>query len=192
MLKGWLERFRDRNAATLTFDYFLERFEYHDKEVKKRAISNFVINFRKSYRLTKRVLTELWFSSTDTFSGKTPSDKIFDQICMFMDDILKSLNEAQDKTIVIQAVHLGWALGLFLGIVEYGLTAPPFSDIEKKKQRKIMDYTAEIKKKMIELDKHIKPEFVAKRFEKIASEHAGGLSEQQQYLIATIAEIFAS
>ena len=189
--REWLARKRDINAADLTFDNFMGRFEFHDEEAKKIAISNFAINFRKSYRLTKRVLTDLWFVPT-TMLGGTAKDKIFEQICRFMDEILKSLNEAQDKTIVIQAIHLGYALGLFLGIVEYGLTAPPFSDLEKKKQRRIMNYVDNIKKKMVELDKSVKPKIIAKRFEKIAREHAGGLSAEQQVLIGTIVEIFSS
>ena len=55
-----------------------------------------------------------------------------------------------------------------------------------------MNYVDNIKKKMVELDKSVKPKIIAKRFEKIAREHAGGLSAEQQVLIGTIVEIFSS
>ena len=37
-----------------------------------------------------------------------------------------------------------------------------------------------------------KPEFIIKRIDKVAKEHAGRISEQQQEFISLIAEIFAS
>ena len=188
MFKGWLGRLRDKVVALRTFDDYLESFEFHNKDAEKKAKDIFVTKFYEAHYTARFTYASLRRYPLD----KEHSDEIFEWICVHMRQVLSLLNEAKNKEVVVQGEKLGFALGTFLGSIGYGLTSPQFSDIEKKKQRRIIDYVTEINSKMVELGKSIKPTFIAKRMEKISKEHAGRLSVKQQYLIATIAEIFAS
>jgi len=193
-----LEGHQDKSAAKAAF---MQIFETTDREksleLLKRLTPIFVGSFVKNYHSVKKIFVELEeFYRTKKIVEKTFFDKILYNFSLSLNGILLASAE-KEKNQDRCAEYLGYSLGIFLAVVEYGITSTSYRDgINGWKhgpdqfRKLILDNVKDISGYLKAMNKSIKQKFIMNRIEKIARKHVNTLSKQQQELISSIAAMF--
>ncbi|MDO8656400.1 MAG: hypothetical protein Q7K45_04120 [Nanoarchaeota archaeon] len=153
---------------------YLAIFAEQDKKIKAKLDRIFLKRFLNYYHYYKKAFRD-------------PLDIV--NMLVEITTALQSLSDKAKKiTLERQAEILGESLGEFLAIMDYGI--PQWN--QNRKNTDIVKQCQAIGFFLKALRKSIRPTFIKNRIERIAAEHAGKLSIEQQKLFTDIAVIFAA
>ena len=187
MSSEWFSEVRDSDAALAEYLVIIESSE-DTPQAKKECRREFYIYFRARYKYGKETLTDA--NRLSAISGEI-SEIIFSCLNSAIKNI-KEVSSFKAKTInkKTQAIHLGSALGLFLAVVDFGLTAGSF-DCNPGEYQRILSMSRMTREWLDRINKRVKHTFIRNRIIRIAKKHANSLTENKKRLIVEIAVIFS-
>ncbi len=179
------EEGKDESAA---YEEFLQIFANKEGELK------FTINFGRKYQAAKESF-KIYENMAEKINAEDPKFiKIMDRLGKFilrmLDDVFTSLVKyTESDNVKEKSIYLGKALGMLLGVCEYGITSKIFNlNMPKDFSEDCIAYSAKIGTFYeYSLGKGKKPQFIKERIEKIARKKAKELSGDQTELISSFA-----
>jgi len=160
---------------------FLEIFAKVDSSTKKELDKEFLKAFFATYRIKKREFTGQVFDQVE----KRIKNCLINITAIMEDTQSDRLNDLQ------KAYCWGAALGNFMGMISYGITAPSFQNPQEL-TAEILAVAKETALSMKQSNKKLPLSFIKRRVEQIARGHKGKLAAENKMLIVQIAAVFAA